>query len=198
MLRSLIRGRRRTDERGVALVEAALLTPVVFLVIFGVLEFGWAFHDKLTVSNMSQQGVRAASTQGNDTLADYQFVLAIDRAAAALPRAQIQYVVLYKAAAPSDRVPASCSGGTSVSGVCNAYAPANFTAPSSQFGCGASALDRFWCPTTRKVAASVANGGPPDYLGVFVKVRHNNITSLFGSGYTFTQDSVARIEARRK
>jgi Flp pilus assembly protein TadG len=193
--------RRRSgagSERGSALVEAAFITPVVFLVIFAILEFGWAFHDKLTVGNMSQSGARAASTQGNDTLADYQFVQAVDKAASALPRAQIQYVVIYKAASPTDHVPSTCSGGTSQSGVCNVYVPANFSAPSTQFGCGATALDRFWCPTTRKVASTAATGGPPDYVGVYVKVQHDTVTRLFGTGWTFTEDTVAREEARKR
>jgi hypothetical protein len=199
-MRALINRRRGGvgGERGSALVEVAFITPIAFLVIFGILEFGWAFHDMLTVGNISESGARAASTQGNATLADYQIVQAIDKAASALPRGQIQYVVLYKAATSSDHVPASCSGGASQSGVCNAYVPANFSAPSSQFGCGATALDRFWCPTTRKVASSAATGGPPDYVSVYVKVRHDTVTRLFGTGYTFTEDTVARIEATKK
>ena len=199
-MRALIKRRRHGagSERGSALVEAAFITPLVFLVIFGILEFGWAFHDKLTVGNMSQSGARTASTQGNDTLADYQFVQAIDKAASALPRNQIQYIVLYKAASATDTVPASCSSGTSQTGVCNVYVPANFSAPSTQFGCGATALDRFWCPTARKVATTVATGGPPDYVGVYVKVRHDTVTRLFGTGWTFTEDTVAREEARKR
>jgi Flp pilus assembly protein TadG len=199
-MRAVLKGRRKgaRGERGSALVEAAFITPLVFLVIFGILEFGWAFHDKLTVGNMSQSGARAASTQGNDPLADYQFVQAVDKAASALPRGQIQYVVLYKAASATDHVPASCTGGTSQSAVCNVYVPANFAAPSTQFGCGATALDRFWCPTSRKVASTAATGGPPDYVGVYVKVRHDTVTRLFGTGWTFTEDTVAREEARKR
>jgi hypothetical protein len=155
-------------------------------------------HDKLTVANISQAGARAASTQGNDAQADYMFVQAADHAAAAMSRSKIQYIVLYKAAAPSDRVPTSCAAGTSQLGLWNVYAPTDLSATSSSFGCAPTALDRFWCPASRKVAESAAGGGPPDYVGVYVKVRHDHLTGLFPSEYTFTDDTVLRIEARKK
>ena len=36
---------RCSGDRGAALVEAALVSPLFFLVLFGVLEFGGAFRD---------------------------------------------------------------------------------------------------------------------------------------------------------
>lgn len=192
--------RRAGGQRGAALVEAAILTPVFFLMVFGIIEFGLAFHDKLTAANMSRAGARAATTVGNDLLADQQLVQAVNKAAGALRRSDIQYVVVYRAASPSARVPSgSCAAGiASDFDDCNVYRPVDFDDLASSFGCGPSALDRFWCPTGRKVASSVATGGPPDHIGIYVKVRHDNLTSLFGSGYDFTDDTVLRIEARQR
>ncbi|HEX2737764.1 MAG TPA: TadE family protein, partial [Acidimicrobiia bacterium] len=59
---------RAGHERGAVLVEAALVTPLVFLLLFGVIEFGYAFYGKLTVNNMSVVGARAASGSANDVL----------------------------------------------------------------------------------------------------------------------------------
>ncbi|MGH9039801.1 MAG: TadE/TadG family type IV pilus assembly protein [Acidimicrobiia bacterium] len=187
---------RRRDERGAALVEAAILSPVFFMMIFGLFEFGLAFYDKLTVANMSRAGARAATTVGNDLLADHQLVAAIDKAAGAMSRESIEYVVVYRAASPTSTVPAgNCASGVpSDANDCNVYHPADFAAPETSFGCGPTDLDRFWCPTGREVAAS----GPPDYVGVFVKATHDNLTGFFGQGYTFTDDTVLRIEARRR
>ena len=39
----------------------AIVTPLVFLLVFGVLEAGYAFFGKLTVDNMSVVGTRAAT-----------------------------------------------------------------------------------------------------------------------------------------
>jgi len=189
------------EQRGVVVVEAAIVTPLFFLMIFGILEFGLAFHDKLTTANMSRSGARAATTFADDPLADHQLTRAIDRAANALDRQTIRYVVVYKAADPGARVPAgSCADGLpSETDSCNVYTPGDLRAGPERFGCDdPSDLDRFWCPSTRKVATTVASGGPPDYVGVYVRVRHDNLTGLFGNGWTFTEDTVLRIEARRR
>jgi Flp pilus assembly protein TadG len=102
----------RRGERGAALVEAAIVTPVFFLILFGIVEFSLAFHDQLTEANMGRAGARAGSTHGKDLLADYELVQAVNKAAGSLPRRNIAYIVVYKAAAPTDRVPAGCAGGT--------------------------------------------------------------------------------------
>lgn len=50
-------GRR---ERGSALVELALLVPFLFLMVFGIIEFGIAYSNKISVV----QGVREGARQG--------------------------------------------------------------------------------------------------------------------------------------
>ena len=91
---------------------------------------------------------------------------------------------------------ASCAAGTAVTGVCNVYTPTDLNRPSSDFGCSATtpSPDRFWCPTSRKIAASTAGGGPPDYIGVYVKVTHRNIFKIWRSTFTFTDQTIIRIE----
>ena len=189
---------RTGRESGSATVEAALVTPVVFLLIFGVIEFGWALHDKMTVASVGYVGARVASTQGSDSLADYQTLRAAAKVAAALPPSKIDYIVVFKASGPTDAVPSACTSGTSQTGLCNVYVAADLSAPSTAFGCGTDAKDRFWCPSTRKVAELQSNGGPPDHVGVWVKARHDSVATVFGSGYTFTDSVVLRIEARRQ
>lgn len=188
----------RRSQDGSALVEATFVVPLFVLLVMAILEFGLAFHDKLTVGNIAQTGVRAASTQGNDLLADYNFVRALDRGAAAMDRDQIQYVVLYKATGPDSQVPSSCQRGVPQYGLCNVYRPQDFDAKKKDFGCKTNDLDKYWCPTSRKVATTVATGGPPDYLGVYVRTIHDNMTGFFGDSFTLTDDKVMRMEARRR
>jgi hypothetical protein len=54
---------RRTD-RGATLVEAAIAYSLLFLTLFGVVEFGMAFKDFLSVGHASRQGARAGATFG--------------------------------------------------------------------------------------------------------------------------------------
>lgn len=55
------RGRRRT--RGQALVEFALVFPVFFLILAGMLDFGFMMYSRITLINATREGVRASVTQ---------------------------------------------------------------------------------------------------------------------------------------
>lgn len=61
MLRRLIR-----TERGQAMVETALVMPIVLLLLFGMLDAGRIFHAWIIVTNGAREGVRAASTQQDE------------------------------------------------------------------------------------------------------------------------------------
>jgi hypothetical protein len=58
-------GRRRRDERGVALVEFALVAPLLFLILFGMLDFGRAFNYWLDSTHLANEGARWAVVNKN-------------------------------------------------------------------------------------------------------------------------------------
>lgn len=66
------------------MVEAALIFPVFFLLVFGAVEYGLLFRDTLTVSTTSRSGGRAASAQANNTTADQAILQAMIPPAQAL------------------------------------------------------------------------------------------------------------------
>lgn len=49
------------DDRGQALVELALIMPLLIMLLFGVIEFGRVFNAYLTVTSASREGARAAT-----------------------------------------------------------------------------------------------------------------------------------------
>ena len=49
---------RRDDDRGAALVEFAILAPFLFLILFGIVEFGWTFLQNLDVRHGAREGAR--------------------------------------------------------------------------------------------------------------------------------------------
>ena len=53
--------RSADDERGAAAVELALLTPLLFLILFGILEFGIAFLNVQSIRTGVREGGRAAA-----------------------------------------------------------------------------------------------------------------------------------------
>lgn len=188
-------------EAGGALVEATFVLPVFFLLLLGVVEFGLAFKDYLTAANMSRTGARVASAAANEALADQRALAALDRASTAVARGAIERIVVYRADGPDSPVPAPCT--TSATGVasgpvrCNVYGPTDLGRPPADFGCQTTSPDRFWCPRDRKVAQT-GPGGPPDFVGVWVKVRHDYLTRIVGNSVELTNRTVMRLEPRRR
>jgi len=54
--------RKRSSDRGAAAVEFALVTPVLLIVVFGIIDFGRLLNAQLQVSEAAREGARASST----------------------------------------------------------------------------------------------------------------------------------------
>jgi Flp pilus assembly protein TadG len=62
------------DERGVALVEFALVAPLLFVILFGMLDFGRAFNYWIDSTHLANEGARWAvvnKNPGSGTLQQY-------------------------------------------------------------------------------------------------------------------------------
>jgi Flp pilus assembly protein TadG len=55
---------RRPARRGLAVIEAAIFFPLLFLLLFGMIEYGWAFLKFQCITNAAREGARAAALQG--------------------------------------------------------------------------------------------------------------------------------------
>lgn len=47
-------------EEGQSVVEAALVIPLLILILCGIIDFGWIFSNQLIISNCSREGARFA------------------------------------------------------------------------------------------------------------------------------------------
>lgn len=56
-------------EDGQAMVELALILPILLLIIMGIFEFGFMFNNYLTLNNVSREAARYASLGGADSQA---------------------------------------------------------------------------------------------------------------------------------
>jgi Flp pilus assembly protein TadG len=54
---------RKHDRRGAAAVEFAIVAPLFFLLLAGIIEFGQAFRIQHSLSNASRRGARAAAVE---------------------------------------------------------------------------------------------------------------------------------------
>lgn len=54
------------SEKGVSAVEFALIAPLLFILTFGIIEFGILLFDKAVVTNASREGARAGIVYDED------------------------------------------------------------------------------------------------------------------------------------
>jgi Flp pilus assembly protein TadG len=57
------------SERGAAAVEFALVMPLLFLLVFGIIEFGFIFNKELSVTHAAREGVRVYALNGSASAA---------------------------------------------------------------------------------------------------------------------------------
>jgi hypothetical protein len=62
------RAAQRCDgDEGAALVEFAIIAIPLFLILFGIIEFGWAFFQNLDVRHGAREGARLAAVDYKET-----------------------------------------------------------------------------------------------------------------------------------
>ena len=58
--------RKRASERGAEVIEFAIILPVLLLITFGIVDFGFLFQRYIVLTNASMEGARIASLPGYD------------------------------------------------------------------------------------------------------------------------------------
>jgi hypothetical protein len=197
--------RERGRERGAALIEAALVTPIFFLLIFGIFEFGLLYRNSLTTNNAAHQGVRSASVGGQRPESDYLVLRSVEHGIQAMGLGNLDFVVVFRASGPDDTVPAAClvASQTMVSGnpaapACNRYVASDFALEiddtsgndTGNFRCSSTSVDRYWCPVDRETSIAVG----VEYIGIHIQTSHDYITGLFGGTKTLTETRILRLE----
>lgn len=191
---------RLRRQRGAAMVEAAMVTPLIAMIVFGIFEFGLLFRSYLTVTASSGQAARAASVAASSPSADYLILQTVSHAMEPHGLENVQRIVVYHASGPGDPVPTACLGG-SVNDVCNYYTAADVALPyvdeagavTGNWGCDVGARDVAWCPMDRETDIT---GAGPDYVGVYVETRHNLLTGMIGSSILLDETTVTRLEPK--
>jgi Flp pilus assembly protein TadG len=54
------------SEKGQAMVETALLLPIIIMLLFGIVDFGRAFHAYLTLDHAGREAARLGSIGGDN------------------------------------------------------------------------------------------------------------------------------------
>jgi hypothetical protein len=181
-------------------VEAALVTPILVLLIFGIIEFSFLLRDYVVVSSDVRNGARIASTGAGDgpgTCDTYDGAPpctgksspalaqiaadAIQRDGSAMEPNDIDYILVYEANAQGypgadgqTTMPSSCTGYTSC---------VRFTwQPGANSGQGGFRYaGGSWDSSTISACFPGGKSGALDRVGVYMHATHHMITGLFGS-----------------
>lgn len=189
------------------MVEAAIVTPVFLLILFGLLEFGMVARSELTTTNASRDGGRVASVYSDDAFADYWILDAIQHSIDPLGAEKIEYVVIFRIENVGDEMNPLChtqSVSAAVDPVrpCNRYTQAEMAlppylsdnlTPTGFWGCDIGpqpAVDNAWCAKDR--VTSLSSG--LDLIGVYVNARHFYITGFFGDEREVDDVTIIQIE----
>ena len=179
--------RRARGDDGAAMVEAAIVMPLLMLLVFGIIEWGLAFLSATStnsaarvrcpycVSVDAEHELRAAG--GARRRAEPQGRSALRDAGRALdlPGARVDHRRLRRS--PRARRASVC--GTN----CIKY---------TWNGDGQFSLTSGSWPAASQVACGAATGF--DSVGVYLKVRHNFVTNFFGSSKQIAEHTVMRLE----
>lgn len=175
------------------MVEAALVLPVIVLLVLGILEFGLLFTSYSTTTASTRSGARLAATEysqaGSASDAQELARTAIAAATAAdlqvLNNATPVGMAIYKVdPSSSDGAPYGGFPGTGMSGGCTSDCM-RFT-----WNEGAGTMDYASGSWTDADACGVE----VDSIGVYVQTRHSYITGTFGSERTVGGHTVMRLE----
>jgi Flp pilus assembly protein TadG len=176
-----------SGERGGSAVEAVVVTPVVMLLIFAIIEMGFIFKDYLAVAGAVRAGSRVASA--SPRIATFA-QSAADKVAHTGGVANLNDVTemwVYKVDPASDK-PVGYSAFTDCT-TCVKFRwdGTNFVVKT---GGGES-----WPATSQNACSSTSVGGPPDRIGVYVKLAHHPLSGLvFKNTITISETSVLTLE----
>lgn len=93
--------RRLRDETGAAAVEFALVAPVLFMLLFGIIEFGNVYNVQIQVTSAAREAARTMAVENNAVAARAAAKAAVPTLVPALADGQITVA------------PAACAAGQS-------------------------------------------------------------------------------------
>ena len=172
---------KRERTRGQALVEFTVVVPVFMLLLTGMMEFGFAFSDRLTLGNADREGARVGSSLvtgsttacvGDPNGVDIQIIASMQNilksGGSDVNLAHITNIKIFKAT----------STGAQTAGKVNTWTYTPGSGPDADTGPGVERLD-FSPSTTGWAACTRSNSSAnPDSMGVSITYQYYLQTPL--------------------
>ena len=171
-------------DRGASAVEAAIVTPVVMMLLFGIIELGFVFKDYLAVAGAVRAGVRTASA--NPRTANFAQVAAnkVAQTGGAMNFSDVKQLWVFKVDPNTNKT----IGFTN-------YSDCNFCVK-FKWDSGTKAFvqtSTSWLYTDQN-ACSLSIGGPLDRIGVYIQLKHNPFTGLVLQTIYISEASILSLE----
>ena len=187
------RGPTTSSERGQALVEFALVLPVLLLLLFGIVEFGLAFNAAVEVNFVSRSAALLAAEGGRAEGTDCMVLRAIeqDMTAPASPT-RISRVEIYWSDANGDQLASNVNVYTRSGSLTCTYASGSITVPYT--------LGTEQYPETERCDVLAGCGGlhtTVDDIGVRISYTHLWVTYVgrtISGSITFQRSTAVRME----
>jgi hypothetical protein len=187
------RGPTTSSERGQALVEFALVLPVLLLLIFGIVEFGLAFNAAVSVNFVSRGAALLAAEGGRAEGTDCMVLRAIeqDMTAPASPT-RISRVEIYWSDPNGDQRASNVNVYTRSGSLTCTYASGSITVPYT--------LGTEQYPETERCDVLAGCGGlhtTVDDIGVRITYTHLWVTYVgrtISGSITFQRSTAVRME----
>lgn len=180
------RRKRILGDRGASAVEAAIVTPVIMVLLFGILELGFVFKDYLAVAGAVRAGVRTASA--NPRMATFAQVAAnkVAQTGGAMNFSDVQQLWVFKVDPTTNQ-----TIGFSNFSDCNFCVKFKWDSGTNAF-VPITGGDTW--PSTSQNACSLSVGGPLDRIGVYLKLKHDPITGLVLQTIYISEASILSLE----
>lgn len=174
-------GRLLRNDRGVAAVEAAIITPVFLLLLIGIIEFGLVFKDQLAITSAVRAGARIASAEPRIATFAADAASQVAREGSAIDMTQVEALWVYKADQSGHPVGA---GGTfgSCSSSCVQFAWAKASKTFVQTGASWASSEQNACQGTQ------------DSVGVYLSFTHPGVTQAIFDSIGLNSYTVMRLE----
>jgi Flp pilus assembly protein TadG len=190
MTRFRVFRKQRDGESGAAIVEMAIVLPLLILLVFGIVEYGLLFKEKLTVAAATTSAARTGATMGTQETADIRILEAIEAGLFDQVDSSVLISVQIFSASPTT--------GAQILGLTNTY---NFTPLTAcrwtpcpdptdpTFAYGGS-----WTPDVRDTTLEPGGGGV-EVLGIKVRYHHTSVTDIIpGVDRDLTEIARIRLE----
>ena len=173
---------RAKRESGAALVEFALVLPVLLLVLISIFEIGAAFRNYLTVSYLAREGARMSAFLGTNINADCTMVTSLATQMGSGDLSNLQRIEIFRADAAGNQVISDTNTFT-----LTGADPTNCAHWTQVIG---------WPSPNRQTDVSTTGTPPLDVIGVRLVLTESWMTQFppYGGSYTVDENTIVRME----